>query len=130
MKMNNYAMKVAYSTSREKKKEDKYINNLNGVLSSIYKPLSDNDFSCNTKNQKVIEEIIFSEYELLFKNLKKGYTIDGLNSSGLSTKLKRYIIDNEIVLSKRIERYKEYYYSNSVPKNMKDDNTISIILLL
>ena len=114
-----------YSTSVKGKK--KIFNTLGNILDILYKSHISKNYICNIKSQTAIEELLFDQYELLFKNYK-GYSVGGINIDFLTPKLKAYLLEKNEDLVNRISGLREYYATSS-NKIKKLDTAISPVII-
>lgn len=77
----------------------------------------------NNESQKAIEQMVFDQSELLFKKYK-GYTVGGINTELVSSKLKQYILSKEKDLISTIKAFKEYYTNSNNTDYIKKSHSL------
>lgn len=101
----NFNFSRASSTGEGGKRANNILGN---ILNTLYTNYVNKEYISNEQSQLAIEKLVFDQYELLFKNYK-GYSVSGINTDLLTSKLKSYIIDNKEGLVSKIQDFKEFY---------------------
>ena len=104
----------SYSSVVEKRKVN---TTLGKILDHLYNSDSNKKYLSNVESQTAIEEIVFDEYSLLFKNYK-GYSSGDIDLSLLSPSINKCIIDKTPELTTNINNMKSYFLSENKKNNL------------
>lgn len=99
---------------------------MSNIMYKIYGETLNKKLINNEESQKIIEEIVFDQYGLLYTS-KKGYSVGNIDTEILSGKLKQYIINKEDELGLRVKDLKEHY-ENNYNKSKKVDVIVSSVI--
>ena len=117
-----------YSTFPKGKRGQLINNHLSNILHSLYNTQFNNYIS-NDESQQFIENLVFDQYDSLFRNYK-GYSVGDFNTELLSPKLKSFIIDKNEDLTSSINDFKEFHSRSDIKKIKSDINISPIINML
>lgn len=107
----------------EKNLGSKFVTHL---LSIIYINEESKKVYDNYTLQKRIESITIDEFDIMFSNNVNKYTIGGINTSILGSKLVNYINSKQETLELSIDRLKKYYLEKKILTKQKEEMFIVV----